>query len=64
MIKVSTEDKVEKLKKQIEELRDLLQDREAALPAHSVRPHQIQAIEELEDEIAEKEEELSGLVEK
>jgi len=29
-----------------------LEDREAALPAHSVRPHQIMIIEELEEKIA------------
>ena len=45
-------DRKEKLRKEIEELKELLRDREAALPAHSVRPNQIMAIEDLEDEIA------------
>ena len=54
----------EVLIKEIEKLRELLRDRETALPAHSVRPHQIQAIEDLEDEIASKEKELAGLQEK
>jgi chromosome segregation ATPase len=44
--------KRERLLKEIEELKAKLRDREAALPAHSVRPHQIQEIEELEEEIA------------
>ncbi len=44
--------KRERLLKEIEELKVKLHDREAALPAHSVRPHQIQEIEELEEEIA------------
>ena len=33
------------------ELEDLLKEREAALPAHSVRPWQLAEIEEIEDEI-------------
>ena len=57
-------DKAEELKMQIEKLKDHLQDREAALPAHSIRPHQIQIIEDLEEEISAKEEELRSLVEK
>jgi phosphoribosylanthranilate isomerase len=39
-------------------LREELREREAALPAHSVRPHQIMAIETLEEEIALIESEL------
>ena len=49
------------LLEEIEELQEQLRDREKALPAHSVRPHQLLVIEELEDQIAEKEEELSRL---
>jgi hypothetical protein len=44
--------KREQLLKDIEDLKAKLRDREAALPAHSVRPHQVQEIEELEEEIA------------
>jgi phosphoribosylanthranilate isomerase len=40
-------------------LREALLDREKALPAHSVRPHQLLAIEALEDEIEEMEKEIS-----
>ena len=44
--------KRERLLKEIEDLKAKLGDRQAALPAHSVRPHQVQEIEELEEEIA------------
>jgi len=37
----------------LQELEARLEDRRRALPAHSVRPHQIIAIEELEEQIAE-----------
>ena len=47
-----TEGKRQELLKMIQDLRAKLRDREAALPAHSVRPHQVQEIEELEEEIA------------
>jgi len=45
----------------LEERRAELKEREAALPAHSVRPHQIMAIEDLEEEIADMESELKHL---
>ena len=41
-------------------LRDELLDREKALPAHSVRPHQLLAIEALEDQIDALEKEIAG----
>jgi len=37
-------------------------DREKALPAHSIRPHQLLAIEELEEEIERKQKELAALL--
>jgi hypothetical protein len=40
------------LLEEIQQMKAKLSDREAALPAHSVRPHQVQEIEELEEEIA------------
>ena len=40
-------------------LKEALLDREKALPAHSVRPHQLLAIEALEDEIEALEQEIS-----
>ncbi|MBW1998180.1 MAG: hypothetical protein JRJ29_09480, partial [Deltaproteobacteria bacterium] len=42
-------------------LKEELREREEALPAHSVRPHQILAIEELEDKVAQREREIRCL---
>jgi len=44
----------EELKQEIEALEKELREREAALPIHSIRPGQIEAIEELEEQIREK----------
>lgn len=52
-----------RLMKEIDKVRKLLRDREAALPAHSVRPHQIQEIEELEEKITALEKELERVSE-
>ena len=41
----------EKLLKELKEKEELLKDFEASIPAHTIRPHQIQRIEELEEEI-------------
>jgi hypothetical protein len=38
-----------------------LKDREKALPAHTIRPHQLLAIEELEEKIRRLEEKLRSL---
>ena len=54
-------DKEEDLRKEIKDLEEKLMDREEALPAHSVRPHQILLIEELETSIEEKRNELAEL---
>lgn len=51
------------LEEQIKILREEKEEREAALPAHSIRPHQIMAIEELENEIDQKEGQLTLLKE-
>jgi hypothetical protein len=56
--------KEEALEKEIKELEERLKDREAALPAHSVRPHQLLLIEELETAIEEKKKELEKLKKK
>ena len=53
-------DKREGLRKRLEALERELREREAALPAHSVKPHQIMAIESLEQEIGLVREELRG----
>ena len=50
------------LKKEIRELEEKLKDREASLPAHSIRPEQMLAIEQLETAIEEKSKELERLI--
>ncbi len=55
------ETKRQELLEEIKNLEERLRDREAALPAHSVRPHQIQEIEELEEKIAALEGKLAGM---
>jgi len=52
----------EELKQEIRTLEEKLKDREASLPAHSVRPQQMFAIEELETAIEEKKKELNMLI--
>jgi hypothetical protein len=49
----------EELGKEIKALEAELREREASLPAHSVRPQQLLAIEELETTISEKKKELT-----
>ena len=46
----------EDLQKKIEKLQAELQERKLSLPAHSIRPHQLMIIEELEEEIRQLEE--------
>jgi phosphoribosylanthranilate isomerase len=50
--------KKEQLETKLKELDAERLEREAALPAHSIRPHQLLAIEDLEDEIAQIEKQL------
>lgn len=52
----------QELKQEIQELEEKLKDRETSLPAHSVRPQQMLAIEELETAIEEKKKELARLI--
>ena len=49
------------LQTQIDALRAELRERRAALPAHSIRPHQLLILEELEERIAELETRLAQL---
>lgn len=51
------------LEEEIKRLKIEKEDREAALPPHSIRPHQLIAIEDLEDEIHRKEAQLSMMKE-
>ncbi len=53
--------KIQKLREDICLLQQEKAEREAALPAHSIRPHQLLTIEDLEEKIAEKEKELLSL---
>ena len=50
----------ETLEREIEALRAELREREKALPAHSIRPHQLLAIEELEEKIRSLEQKLKS----
>lgn len=52
---------IKELEDDISRLRAELAEREAALPAHSLRPNQLIAIEELEEEISMKQEVLKAL---
>ena len=52
----------EELKKEIRDLEEKLKEREASLPAHSVRPQQMLVIEELETALEEKKRELERLI--
>jgi uncharacterized small protein (DUF1192 family) len=52
---------IQQLQEEIHRLKAELAEREAALPVHSARPHQIMDIEALEDEISRKEEALNEL---
>lgn len=55
--------KTNKTKKEEElaRLRNELQEREKSLPAHSIRPHQLLVLEELEEKIRMLERELQTL---
>ncbi len=53
--------RISQLKKEIERLKEEKADRKKALPAHTIRPHQLLIIEELEEEIERKEKELESL---
>ena len=53
--------KEDELEKEIEELEEILKDREEALPPHSIQPQQMLFIEELDTKIEEKKKELAEL---
>ena len=60
-MKMEDEGTKEALLRKIEALKEELKDREKALPAHTIRPHQLLAVEELEEKIRVLEEELRSL---
>jgi hypothetical protein len=53
---------VTRLREEIARLKAQKADREKALPAHSIRPHQLLVIEELEEELERKQAELDSLL--
>jgi hypothetical protein len=53
-----TSEEAQELRDRLERLRAELAERQASIPIHSVRPHQLIEIEELEEEIAELEKRL------
>ena len=55
------DDKITQIKEELVGLKARYREREASIPAHSIRPHQLIELEELEEEIAEKEKELAWL---
>ena len=52
---------IKELQEDINLLKAEIAERKAALPAHSVKPHQLLVIEELEEELSIKQEILSTL---
>jgi hypothetical protein len=60
-MKMGEEETKGALLQKIGALKEELRDREKALPAHTIRPHQLLAIEELEEKIRALEEELRSL---
>jgi len=60
-MKMEDEGTKEALRRKIEALKEELKDREKALPAHTIRPHQLLAIEELEEKIRRLEGKLRSL---
>ncbi|MEW6333652.1 MAG: hypothetical protein AB1558_05240 [Thermodesulfobacteriota bacterium] len=52
------------LEEEIRRLKTEKEDREAAVPPHSIRPHQLMVIEDLENEISRKEAQLQQLIQK
>jgi hypothetical protein len=54
---MSSEDR-QNLEERLGKLRAELEERKSALPIHSIRPHQLIEIEELEEEIEELEKKL------
>jgi len=58
---VSNNDQAKDLRQRLNTRRQELEDMRKALPAHSLRPNQLMQVEEMEDEIAGLEEELTAL---
>jgi hypothetical protein len=54
-------ERIKKLRNDLAELKERYREREASIPAHSIRPHQLIELEELEEAIQDKEAELIRL---
>ncbi len=54
------EESIRNWRQEIESLKRELEERGKSLPAHSIRPHQLQGIEELEEKIRALEEKIRG----
>jgi len=54
-------ERIKKLRNDLAELKERYREREASIPAHSIRPHQLIELEELEEAIQDKETELIRL---
>lgn len=54
-------ERIKKLRNDLDELKERYHEREASIPAHSIRPHQLIELEELEEAIQDKEAELIRL---
>lgn len=54
-------DEILEMKQLMESLKEQLDDRKAALPAHSVRPGQMVEIEELEEQISDLKKKINEL---
>ncbi len=52
------EEDIQKLTDEIKTLKEELREREQSLPAHSIHPHQLQTIEELEKRVEALEEKV------
>ena len=60
-MKMEEEGTDEILLRKIKAMKEELKDREKALPAHTIRPHQLLAIEDLGEKIRRLEEKLRSL---
>lgn len=52
---------IQQIQEDISRLKAELAERKAALPPHSIRPYQLMAIEDLEEEISRKQKALNAL---
>lgn len=63
LMEQTDEERIKLLRTELDKLKEQYREREASIPAHSIRPHQLIELEELEEAIEEKEAELKRLLE-